>query len=122
MPSTPTTTAGPCTKVSGTSNEWTTCSQTHSDVVVSGTVENQGIFYDRFEHVVLISAPFHVLIERVTNRTNNPYGSTHADRDEIAHYIATVEPLLRRHATLEVDGQRPASELAGVIAELITAS
>ncbi len=26
------------------------------NVVVSGTVENQGRFYDRFEHVVLLSA------------------------------------------------------------------
>jgi hypothetical protein len=30
-------------------------------VVVSGTVENQGRFYDRFEHVVLLSAPVQVL-------------------------------------------------------------
>jgi hypothetical protein len=28
----------------------------HPDVIVSGTVENQGRFYDRFEHVVLLSA------------------------------------------------------------------
>jgi hypothetical protein len=27
------------------------------DVVVAGTVDNQGDFYDRFEHVVLLSAP-----------------------------------------------------------------
>src|SRR6476620_1373368 len=33
----------------------------HADVVVSGTVENQGTFYDRFEHVVLLSAPVQVL-------------------------------------------------------------
>jgi predicted ATPase len=34
----------------------------HRDVVVSGTVENQGRFYDRFEHVLLLSAPLHVLV------------------------------------------------------------
>src|SRR3954470_21723219 len=48
----------------------------HPDVVVSGTVENQGRFYDRFEHVVLLSAPIQVLIERVSRRSNNPYGKT----------------------------------------------
>lgn len=32
----------------------------HDDVVISGTVENQGCFYDRFEHVVLLSAPVEV--------------------------------------------------------------
>lgn len=35
---------------------------THPHVVVSGTVDNQGRFYDRFEHVVLLSAPLHVLL------------------------------------------------------------
>jgi hypothetical protein len=35
------------------------------DVIVSGTVENQGRFYNRFQHVVLVSAPLDVLIVRV---------------------------------------------------------
>ena len=35
------------------------------DVVVSGTVENQGGFCDRFEHVVLFNAPLDVIIDRV---------------------------------------------------------
>ena len=90
------------------------------DVVVSGTVENQGRFYDRFEHVVLLSAPLQVLVERVSRRTNNPYGRTPEQRAEIARYVDTVEPLLRRRATLELDGQRPASELADVIEGLVT--
>ena len=89
------------------------------DLVVSGTVEDQGRFYDRFEHVVLISAPLDVLIERVAGRTNNPYGRTAAQRAEIAGYVRTVEPLLRRGATLELDGQRPVSELADIIEALL---
>jgi shikimate kinase len=75
-------------------------------VVVSGTVENQGRFYDRFDHVVLLSAPLDVLIERVTKRTNNPYGNDPEQHAEIAGYVATVEPLLRRGATLELDARR----------------
>src|SRR5690349_20227288 len=47
-----------------------------SDVVVSGTVENQGRFYDRFDLVVLLSALLNVLLDRVLRRTNNPYGKT----------------------------------------------
>ena len=90
------------------------------DVIVAGTVENQGLFYDRFEHVVLLSAPLQVLVERVSRRTNNPYGKTPAQRAEIARYVDIVEPLLRRGATLELDGQRPASELADVIEDLVT--
>jgi len=76
-------------------------------VIVSGTVENQGRFYDRFEHVVLISAPIDVLIERVSRRTNNPYGRTAEQQAEIAQYVESVEPLLRRGAPLELDGGRP---------------
>ena len=92
----------------------------HRDVAVSGTVKNQGRFYDRFEHVVLLSAPLHVLVERVSTRTNNLYGTTPEQRAEIAHYLDTVEPLLRRGATLELDGQRPASKLADAIEDLVT--
>jgi shikimate kinase len=92
----------------------------HRDVAVSGTVKNQGRFYDRFEHVVLLSAPLHVLVERVSTRTNNPYGTTPEQRAEIAQYLDTVEPLLRRGATLELDGQRPASKLADAIEDLVT--
>ena len=47
-------------------------------------VDNQGDFYDRFEHVVLLS----------------------------------VEPLLRRTATTELDGQASVSELAAAVEEL----
>ncbi len=93
---------------------------TTPDVVVSGAVENQGLFYDRFEHVVLLAAPLAVLIARVSGRTNNPYGGTAAQRAEVARYVDTVEPLLRRAATLELDGRRPPSELADVVEHLVT--
>ena len=36
----------------------------HADVIVSGTVENQGRFHDRFDHIVLLSAPLDVGDER----------------------------------------------------------
>ncbi|WP_394289274.1 ATP-binding protein [Microbacterium sp.] len=90
----------------------------HDDVVVSGTVENQGRFYDRFEHVVLLSAPVEVLIERVATRTNNPYGRSADQQAEIRQYVVDVEPLLRRGATIELDGRRPVGDLADVIEAL----
>ena len=42
--------------------------------VVAGTVDHQVDFYHRFDHVVLLSAPLDVPIERVSSRTANPYG------------------------------------------------
>lgn len=90
----------------------------HDDLIVSGTVENQGRFYDRFRHVVLLSAPLEVLLQRVSNRAN-PYGRAPEERAQIADYVRTVEPLLRRGATLELDGRREISELADVVEKLI---
>jgi shikimate kinase len=86
-------------------------------VIVSGTVDNQGRFYDRFHHIVLLSAPLDVLLKRVADRAN-PYGRTPAQRAEIAGYVRTVEPLLRRGATVELDSRRDVSELADAVAEL----
>jgi shikimate kinase len=88
------------------------------DVVVAGTVDNQADFYDRFDHVVLLSAPLGILIERVSSRTTNPYGQTADEQAEIARYVQTVEPLLRRTATIELDGQASMDELAGAVEEL----
>jgi dephospho-CoA kinase len=88
------------------------------DVVVAGTVDNQGDFYDRFDHVVLLTAPLGILIERVSSRTTNPYGQTADEQVEIARYVQTVEPLLRRTATIELDGQASIDELAGAVEEL----
>ena len=93
-----------------------------SSLVVSGTVENQGRFYDRFAAVVLLSAPVEVLIERVSVRTNNPYGKSEAEQSAIRQYVLNVEPLLRNRATLELDGRRPVPELADEVECLIAAS
>ncbi|GEK22722.1 AAA family ATPase [Cellulomonas xylanilytica] len=93
---------------------------TEHDVVVSGTVENQGLFYDRFEHVVLLTAPLDVLLARVATRTTNPYGRTPADRAEIREYVRTVEPLLRQGATLVLDGRQPVGELADIVGAMLT--
>ncbi len=89
-------------------------------VVVSGTVANQGAFYDRFDHVVLLSAPLGVLLDRLATRSNNPYGSTAEHRAEVERYVGEVEPLLRRGATVELDGRRPVRELADAVERLLT--
>jgi shikimate kinase len=89
------------------------------NVVVAGTVENQVHFYHRFDHVVLLSAPLDVLLDRVRLRTDNPYGKSVEQQAEIAHHTRTVEPLLRRGATLELDGRRPVAELADAVERLV---
>ncbi len=87
----------------------------HPSIVVSGTVENQGDYYDRFDRVVLLSAPLDILLARVAARTDNPYGQTEEQRNEIRRHVAEVEPLLRRGAHVELDGTRPLTDLADAV-------
>lgn len=67
---------------------------------------------------MLLSAPVEMLIERGATRTNNPYGRSADQQDEIRQYVLDVEPLLRRGATVELDGRRPVGEPADVIEAL----
>ena len=96
--------------------------QTHPGVIVSGAADNQGTFYDRFDHVVLLSAPVDVLIERVRQRTDNAYGRFLEQQDEIRRYTTEIEPLLRATATVELDGRRPTVELADAVEALSVSS
>ena len=91
----------------------------HATVAVSGTAENQGRFYDRFEHVVYLLAPVEVLLARTAARSNHPYGRSPEDRAEIARYVAEVEPLIRRGASVELDARRPVTELARDVTRLL---
>jgi dephospho-CoA kinase len=82
---------------------------------VQGTVANQGSFYDRFDAIVLLSAPEDVVFDRLAQRTNNPFGKTQAERQRIAADIAEVEPLLRQAATHEIATTRPLAEVVDAL-------
>lgn len=71
-------------------------------LIVAGTTRNQVDFYPRFDHVVLLSAPKDVLVQRLRVRTNNPYGQNPAEIAATLDDLVEVEPLLRVAATLEV--------------------
>jgi dephospho-CoA kinase len=90
----------------------------HGDrtLFVSGCMSNQGKFYDRFEAVVLLSAPAEVILKRVDRRTTNDYGKSPRERDLIRFHLETVEPLLRATSTHEIDASRPIAE---VVEELV---
>ncbi len=83
---------------------------------VGGGTRNQSKFYDRFDAVVLLSAPADVMLDRVARRTTNNYGKTALERAEILADLAEVEPLLREGCTHELDASRP---LADIVADLI---
>ena len=85
---------------------------------VSGCASNQGTFYDRFEAVVLLSAPAEVILERVVTRTTNDWGQGPGERALILFDLETVEPLLRATCTHELDASRPLEEVVDALAEI----
>jgi shikimate kinase len=91
----------------------------HRTVAVCGTAENQADFYDRFEHVVYLLVPLEVLLDRVLTRTTNPYGTLAHEREEISRYVDEVEPLIRRTATVELDGLLPVGVLTDQVEALL---
>jgi broad-specificity NMP kinase len=94
--------------------------ETHeSDLFISGTVSNQGRFYPLFDHIVLLSAPTPVIVERLASRTHNPYGKHPDELAEVLGYIQTVEPLLRRTATMEIDTSAPLEDVLETILNLV---
>lgn len=86
---------------------------------VSACVSNQGKFYDLFDAVVLLSAPEPLILQRLEKRTNNPYGKRADEVAEVLHNKKTIEPLLRRGATVEIDTSVPVTE---VVARVLAAA
>ena len=84
---------------------------------VSGCMSNQVKFYDRFDAVVLLSAPAEVILDRIERRTTNDYGKTAAERTLVLHHLASVEPRLRATCTHELDASKPLEEVVdGLVA------
>jgi len=89
---------------------------------VCGTQSNQGRFYDRFDAVVLLSAPEDVLLARVAERTTNDFGKSPEERGRILADLRTVEPLLRATCTHEIDARRPLAEVVAELEEIAAAA
>ena len=94
----------------------------HPTIAVCGTAENQGRFYDRFEHVIYLHVPLDVLLDRVRTRTTNPYGKTADEQADIVSYVEQVEPVIRRNVSLELDGRLPVPTLADRVERCLRSS
>ena len=86
---------------------------------LGGTSPNQGKFYPQFDHVILLTAPARVVVERLAARTNNPYGKRPEEVVRTLELRRTVEPMLRRGAGHVVDTDVP---LAVVVAKVLRLS
>jgi shikimate kinase len=85
---------------------------------VSGTSPNQGRFYPQFDHVILLSAPAEVILERLATRTTNPYGKRPEEVARVLDGIQTVEPLLRQGAGHEIDTSIPLDRVVARVLEI----
>jgi shikimate kinase len=83
---------------------------------VAGGARNQSMFYDRFDAIVLLTAPADVILDRVSRRSTNQYGKTPLERAEILADLEEIEPLLRQACTHELDATRP---LADTVVDLV---
>jgi shikimate kinase len=86
---------------------------------LSGCASNMGQFLPRFNHVVLLSAPADVIVERLQSRTNNPYGKHPDEVARVLDLLQTVEPLLRRAATHEIDTRASVDEVVAAVLRLV---
>jgi shikimate kinase len=83
-----------------------------SDVLfLSGCATNQGKFCPQFDHIVLLSAPAAVIVDRLAARTNNPYGKDPGELALVLRHLQTVEPLLRKTAGHEIDTSAPLDQV-----------
>jgi dephospho-CoA kinase len=85
---------------------------------VSGCAENMGKFLPQFDHVVLLSAPAEVIVERLGARTTNAYGKRQEEVARALDLIETVEPLLRRVASDEIDTGAPLDEVVAALLQI----
>ncbi|HMO56960.1 MAG TPA: AAA family ATPase [Roseiflexaceae bacterium] len=83
---------------------------------VSGCAANMGKFLSQFNHIILLTTPADLTVERLRSRTNNPYGK---HPDEVARILSlkeSVEPVLRRIAGHEIETSAP---LANVVSQIL---
>lgn len=92
-----------------------------STVFVIGSASNQVHFYDKFDRVVLLSAPTDLMLERVRTRTNNPFGRTAEQRQKIVADKELFEPMIRRRADAEITTDRPLSEVVDQLLAITSA-
>ena len=72
-----------------------------------------------FDHVILLSAPTPLIVERLASRANNPYGKSPEELARVLEHIETVEPLLRHGATAEIWTDAPIQQVVQQILDLV---
>jgi shikimate kinase len=92
----------------------------HADVLfISGCAENMANFYAQFDHIVLLTVPAAVILERLASRTTNAYGKRPEEVARVLGLVQTIEPRLRRIAGHEVDTSVPLYQVVAKVLQLV---
>jgi shikimate kinase len=86
---------------------------------LGGCAPNQGTFYPQFDHIILLTAPVPVILERLATRTTNPYGKRPEEAARVLDLVETIEPLLRRGAGHVVDTSDPLDQVVARVLRLV---
>ena len=86
---------------------------------LSGCSPHQGKFYPQFDHIVLLTAPSHLIVERLRTRTTNPYGKRPEEVARVLALLQTIEPALRSNAGSVVDTSVPLSQVVATVLRLV---
>ncbi len=88
---------------------------------VAGCEQNQAKFHPQFDHIILLSAPVEILVERLATRTSNSYGKAPDEFRRFLDDVETVEPLLRRVASHEIRTTVSLNDVVATVLRLIDA-
>jgi shikimate kinase len=86
---------------------------------IGGCAENMGQLFSLIDVVILLTAPFATIMERLRTRVPDNYGSIEAERRRVEALIATIEPRLRQSADHEIDTRRSVEATVDEILRLV---
>lgn len=88
---------------------------------LSGCASNMDKFYSYFDHIVLLTAPDDVIIQRLSQRQGTAYGRTDEEVARVLRLKQSIEPLLREGADLEIDTSIPGRSIVELILRHVSA-
>lgn len=88
---------------------------------IAGCSPNQGTFYPQFDHVILLTAPVPVIVERLATRATNPYGKRPEEVARTLGLLQTVEPLLRQGAGHVIETTIPLDQVVAEVLRIVGA-
>jgi len=86
---------------------------------VAGCEENQVRFHPQFDHIILLSAPTQIMMQRLVDRTGNSFGKKHGDLSRVLSDTENVEPLLRRAADREIITTVPLEDVVRAVLRVV---